>query len=106
AYFATAPFIGALAALPLLGERLGAEQLGAGALMAAGVALLARERHSHVHAHEALEHEHLHVHDAHHQHGHLEGVGGSAPHTPPLHHPPLGTHPPPVPEVHPRPRHS
>ena len=70
AYFATAPFIGALLALPVLGEAPGAVELAAGALMAAGVVLLARERHGHPHTHEAMEHEHLHVHDEHHQHDH------------------------------------
>lgn len=70
AYFATAPFIGALAALPLLGERLGALQVGAGALMGAGIAALVWTRHAHAHAHDALEHEHAHVHGAHHAHVH------------------------------------
>ncbi len=65
AYFATAPFVGALVAIPVLGERFQALEWVAGALMVAGVLLLLRERHGHAHTHEALEHEHLHVHDAH-----------------------------------------
>lgn len=70
AFFATAPFAGALLAIPLVGERLRAPELGAMAAMAVGAFLLARERHSHSHVHEALVHEHVHVHDAHHQHAH------------------------------------
>ena len=100
AYFATAPFIGALLALPVLGEAPGAVELAAGALMAAGVVLLARERHGHAHTHAAIEHEHLHVHDEHHQHDHHDGplldphvhvhrhatITHDHPHLPDLHH--------------------
>ncbi|MGQ0505832.1 MAG: EamA family transporter [Myxococcaceae bacterium] len=70
AYFATAPFIGAVFAVPLLGERLGTLEVLAGAIMGVGVAVLVRDRHGHVHAHEPLEHEHLHTHDQHHRHEH------------------------------------
>ena len=49
AHLATAPFEGAVAAVPLLGERLAAAELAAGALMAAGAALLVRARHRHRH---------------------------------------------------------
>jgi drug/metabolite transporter (DMT)-like permease len=44
ALFATAPFVGAAAALAVLRERASASLLGAGLLMAAGVALLLRDR--------------------------------------------------------------
>lgn len=80
AFFATAPFIGALLAVPLLGEGLGPAALGAMAVMALGVVLLLRARHGHLHAHEALAHEHLHVHDAHHQHAHPPGTPEGEPH--------------------------
>lgn len=70
AYYATAPFVGAVAAVPLLGESLGAAELAAMALMVAGVIFLLRERHAHEHLHEPMTHEHLHVHDEHHQHEH------------------------------------
>jgi drug/metabolite transporter (DMT)-like permease len=70
AAFATAPFIGAAVAVPLLGERLGAVHAAAGALMAAGTALALRARHGHPHVHEPVVHEHAHVHDAHHAHVH------------------------------------
>jgi drug/metabolite transporter (DMT)-like permease len=74
AFFSAAPFVGALAAMPLLGERLSFTQLAAMAAMAAGVVLLARERHVHVHAHPAIEHEHAHLHDEHHRHDHAPGM--------------------------------
>ena len=44
AFFATAPFAGAVAAVPLLGERFGRSDYGAAALMAAGVALVVSGR--------------------------------------------------------------
>jgi drug/metabolite transporter (DMT)-like permease len=89
AFFATAPFAGALLSVPVLGERLGPVQLAAGLVMVLGVALLVRERHGHEHSHEALEHSHRHVHDAHHQHLHPEGVDPAAPHVHPHRHAPL-----------------
>jgi drug/metabolite transporter (DMT)-like permease len=70
AFFATAPFLGALLAVPLLGERPSVPDGLAALAMAAGVALLLRERHGHPHTHEPAEHEHLHVHDEHHRHLH------------------------------------
>src|SRR6266571_5227280 len=70
AYFATAPFIGALTAVPVLGDRLHRADLAAMALMALGLGLLLRESHDHVHAHAELTHDHAHVHDEHHRHDH------------------------------------
>lgn len=78
--FATAPFVGAALALPLLSESLSAVDLIAGLLMAFGVALMLGERHEHPHAHEPLEHDHVHVHDEHHQHDHLVGDPPGEPH--------------------------
>lgn len=89
AFFATAPFAGALLSIPVLGERLGAVQVAAGAVMVMGVAILVRERHGHEHTHEPLEHSHGHVHDAHHQHPHPAGVDPVAPHVHPHRHAPL-----------------
>ncbi len=74
ALFATAPFVGALLALPVLGEHPSRSDGAAALLMVGGVALLLRARHAHVHKHEALEHDHAHVHDEHHQHAHAEGL--------------------------------
>jgi drug/metabolite transporter (DMT)-like permease len=103
AFFATAPFMGALLALPLLGERPGALELAAGAVMLAGIVLLARERHGHLHTHEALEHEHRHVHDEHHQHSH-DGPF-SEPHSHPHRHDPITHDHPHVSDLHHRHRH-
>jgi drug/metabolite transporter (DMT)-like permease len=103
AYFATAPFMGALAAVPILGERLGAAELGAGGLMAAGAILLLRARHGHRHEHEALEHDHAHVHDEHHAHAHEGAV--DEPHAHPHRHAPLVHDHPHLPDAHHRHRH-
>lgn len=70
ALFATGPFFGAVAALPLLGESLTGGDLMAAAGMGTGIALLIRARHAHQHTHEPLVHEHRHRHDDEH-HGHL-----------------------------------
>lgn len=72
AYFATAPFFGALLSLPLLSERPRMLDGVVTLLMVGGVTALMRERHWHMHTHEAMEHEHLHVHDEHHQHEHRD----------------------------------
>ncbi len=74
AFFATAPFLGALAAVPILGERLTVKEVGSGLVMAAGVILLVRARHGHRHEHDPVEHDHAHVHDGHHEHAHDEGT--------------------------------
>jgi drug/metabolite transporter (DMT)-like permease len=70
AIFATAPFVGAAAAIALFREwpRI-ADMIGA-ALMLIGVVVLIRARHSHRHTHEPLAHEHAHTHDEHHHHAH------------------------------------
>lgn len=81
AYFSVAPFVGALIALPLLGEALTLRLLSAGTLMALGVWLHLTEKHRHEHTHEVLEHEHEHVHDVHHQHGHEVPVAAGILHT-------------------------
>lgn len=83
AYFSTAPFVGAGAAILALSEPLTPQLLIAGALMAAGVWLHLTERHEHEHLHEPLEHEHLHRHDEHHQHDHAPGTVAREPHSHP-----------------------
>jgi drug/metabolite transporter (DMT)-like permease len=80
AIFATAPFAGAILAIPLLGDLPTASDGLAAAAMVAGAALLLGARHSHVHVHEAVEHEHIHVHDDHHAHAHA-GIDPAAPHS-------------------------
>lgn len=105
AYFATAPFVGALLALPLLNERLQPSQWVALVVLATGVVLLARARHGHLHTHEALTHEHLHVHDAHHQHEHGPEVDTHEPHAHPHQHAPLTHDHPHVSDAHHRHHH-
>lgn len=92
AYFALAPFIGAVIAVTLLREPVTMQLVVAGPLMGLGLWLHLAERHAHEHIHEALEHEHVHVHDEHHQHHH-DGPS-TEPHTHPHRHEPLKhTHP-------------
>jgi drug/metabolite transporter (DMT)-like permease len=89
AFFATAPFMGAIAAVPILGERPRAIDLIALAAMAAGVAGLVRLKHEHAHAHQELEHEHVHVHDEHHQHAHQPDDPAGEPHSHTHRHEPM-----------------
>lgn len=105
AYFATAPFVGALASMVLLGDALRWHDGLAMLVMAAGVAFLLRERHGHEHAHEELVHEHLHEHDEHHQHDHQPGDPVGEPHSHPHRHVPLVHDHPHVPDAHHRHRH-
>jgi drug/metabolite transporter (DMT)-like permease len=70
AYFSTAPFFGATAAILALGEPITVPLIIAGALMGLGVWLHVSERHQHVHDHEPITHSHAHTHDEHHQHAH------------------------------------
>ena len=86
AYFSTAPFVGALASVVLLGDPVDARLLAGGSLMALGVWLHLTERHDHEHVHEPLEHEHLHDHDLHHQHDHPAGTATATPHSHPHGH--------------------
>jgi drug/metabolite transporter (DMT)-like permease len=81
AYFSTAPFLGAIAAILLLGEPITTQLAAAGALMAVGVWLHVTEDHDHVHVHEPMAHEHQHVHDEHHQHAHGPDDPPGEPHT-------------------------
>jgi drug/metabolite transporter (DMT)-like permease len=86
AYFSTAPFLGALAAILFLREPITVQLVVAGLLMGAGVWLHLTEDHEHEHEHEPMEHSHPHVHDAHHQHEHLPGDPPGEPHTHPHRH--------------------
>ena len=103
ALFATAPFAGACAALPLLGERVSPWGAAAAATMAAGVAVMMSARHGHQHRHEALEHDHAHVHDEHHPHEHEGAV--SSPHSHRHRHAPLTHDHPHLPDAHHRHAH-
>jgi drug/metabolite transporter (DMT)-like permease len=72
-FFATAPFVGAAAAVPILGEQWGINEVLASLIMVIGVTLLFREHHHHVHVHEEIEHDHVHLHGLHHEHEHVDG---------------------------------
>ena len=80
AYFSTAPFLGAIAAIALLDEPVTARLALAGALMALGVWLHLTERHAHAHEHAPLVHAHAHVHDEHHRHAHAPSDPPGEPH--------------------------
>jgi drug/metabolite transporter (DMT)-like permease len=101
AYFSTAPFFGAVAAVIALHESVTYQLLAAGALMAIGVWLHVTEQHDHEHTHDRQEHTHAHVHDETHHHGHgpndpagephthrhaHQGLKHSHPHMPDMHH--------------------
>lgn len=91
AYFSVAPFFGAVLAIAL-GDPVDARLLGAGALMAIGVALHLTERHEHRHVHAPLAHAHEHVHgagDPHHEHAHDPPVAPGTRHAHPHRHEPL-----------------
>lgn len=81
AYFAIAPFFGAILSIILLNEPISLSLVCAGLLMALGVWLHLTEYHSHEHDHSVLEHEHVHIHDEHHQHQHDFPVSVGEQHT-------------------------
>ena len=70
AYFATAPFLGALLSVVLFEQPVHPVDVVAMLSMVVGVVLMLREQHDHRHVHRPLRHEHLHTHDEHHQHVH------------------------------------
>ncbi len=72
AYFATAPFIGAIASMALFRELPPWPDAVGAIAMLAGVVVIMREKHGHTHTHEPILHEHLHLHDEHHHHKHDE----------------------------------
>lgn len=106
AYFALAPFVGAVLAVGLLDEAVTWQLIMAGGLMAVGLWLHLTERHEHLHAHEVLEHDHLHRHDAHHQHGHGPTDPPGEPHSHWHRHEPLVHSHPHYPDLHHRHRHG
>lgn len=106
AYFATAPFVGALAAVTVLHERLRAADLLAMGLMALGLGLLLRETHDHEHVHEEMDHDHAHTHDDHHDHDHGPTSAIAGAHAHPHHHAPIVHAHPHAPDLHHRHRHD
>jgi drug/metabolite transporter (DMT)-like permease len=105
AYFSTAPFLGAVAALVLLREPVTLQLAVAGLLMATGVWLHLTETHEHEHEHEPMEHAHPHVHDEHHQHAHAPDNPPSEHHTHVHRHERLRHRHPHVPDMHHTHRH-
>jgi drug/metabolite transporter (DMT)-like permease len=89
AYFSTAPFVGAIIAIPLFQEPLGIVFAIAAALMGLGVWLHLTENHDHWHEHDELTHHHAHIHDEHHQHSHLSSDPPGEPHAHAHAHPPM-----------------
>jgi drug/metabolite transporter (DMT)-like permease len=105
-FFATAPFIGAIAAVPILGERWGISEILATAIMVVGLGLLLRAHHSHLHLHEEVEHDHAHMHADHHEHEHDGERVIEEPHAHRHRHLPLVHDHPHVSELHHRHEHT
>src|SRR5215207_8229680 len=105
AYFSTAPFVGAVLAVAMLGEPITASFVAAAALMAIGLYLHVAERHEHEHRHEAIEHEHRHVHDEHHEHAHNPDDPTGEPHAHRHRHAPIVHKHPHYPDLHHRHSH-
>lgn len=103
AYFATAPFVGALLSIVVFREFPNLSELAGATFMIVGVVVLLRERHGHRHSHETLFHDHLHIHDAHHLHEH--DVAMVEPHSHPHLHSPLTHDHPHVSDLHHRHTH-
>ena len=100
AYFALAPFVGAVVSVLFLREPMTAGLVIAGLLMGVGVWLHLTERHGHPHQHEPLEHEHLHTHDEHHRHTHAANDPPGEPHSHPHRHEELAHNHPHYPDLH------
>jgi drug/metabolite transporter (DMT)-like permease len=105
AYFATAPFFGAAAAVVALGEPVTVQLLAAAGLMAIGVWLHLTEHHEHPHRHAATAHAHVHSHDDHHRHEHGPDDPQGEPHAHWHRHDPLEHGHPHLPDAHHRHRH-
>ena len=105
AYFATAPFVGAVISVIALGDHMSVRLLLAGALMGVGVWLHLTEHHEHAHTHETMTHAHPHVHDEHHQHEHSPDDPAGEPHTHRHTHDPLVHAHPHTPDMHHAHRH-
>ncbi|MCE2563645.1 DMT family transporter [Komagataeibacter sp. FNDCF1] len=81
AYFAMAPYVGAVVSLIVFGVQDPGRLVVAGIFMGIGLWLHLSERHDHEHVHEEMEHVHRHVHDEHHQHRHAHDDPPGEPHT-------------------------
>jgi drug/metabolite transporter (DMT)-like permease len=104
AYFALAPFAGALLSMILFGETPPHAFWPAALLMGIGIWLHLSERHEHEHEHPAVTHTHAHEHDEHHRHAHRHPPGRGT-HTHTHTHEPLRHRHPHVPDIDHRHRH-
>jgi drug/metabolite transporter (DMT)-like permease len=94
AYFAIAPFAGAVVAVLFLHEPITAKLIASGLFMGIGIWIHLTERHVHEHSHGIFEHEHAHEHDEHHRHAHHSTTPAGTPHSHWHRHEPLThTHP-------------
>lgn len=100
AYFSLAPFVGAVLAVPLLGERVTVSLVVAAVLMGIGLWLHLTEKHGHMHVHAPVEHDHWHEHDEHHQHVHATDGATNGPHAHLHEHEPLEHAHPHYPDIH------
>ena len=100
AYFSTAPFVGAIIGVIVLGEPLTLRLGLAAVLMMLGVWLHVSEHHAHEHVHERMEHEHRHDHDAHHRHHHDASAPPEEPHSHRHTHEPVRHSHPHYPDIH------
>lgn len=106
AYFALAPFAGALVAVAAFGEPVTPPLIAAGVLMGLGLWLHLGEQHAHRHTHPPLAHAHPHGHDAHHQHLHPPGTATAAMHDHWHEHEPVAHRHEHYPDLHHRHRHD
>lgn len=82
AFYAVAPFIGALLAILIFGQDFNWQFITAAIVMMAGAGLAIAERHRHAHRHEPLTHEHRHSHnDGHHDHQHNGAIQAGVEHS-------------------------
>jgi drug/metabolite transporter (DMT)-like permease len=104
--FAASPFLGTCLSWALLGEAVQPVQIGAGAIMAVGLALMLSESHGHGHYHGAVTHVHYHSHDdGHHDHRH-DRIEPGAGHAHEHDHPPVEHSHPHMPDLHHRHNHK
>lgn len=106
AYFATAPFVGAVVAVVMLGDPLTPQLMLSAVLMALGVWLHLTERHDHLHTHADLGHHHLHRHDDGHHHHHADPMELASRHVHWHRHEPITHHHRHYPDSHHRHSHS
>ncbi len=92
--FATAPFIGVLLSVVLLGESLSMLQIIAALLLVGALLVMFRDRHAHEHSHEPMTHDHSHRHDdLHHDHPHEQTAQDGRHSHPHEHLPTVHSHP-------------